>query len=402
MRRFVSAALALCISVTSFSFSAKEVMAGTIDGETFIEEIADEADYCPDSDNSEELEVLDNSEDNDISENALEGSSEYDSFIEDASEEISIETEEGASENSSTDDAEDIAFEEYDSIGGEYEVVRVDLSKEVINFGGLPKDSSYSTFAQDYSDLYEVLSKAIGSYTRIVDLKDYDLSTAEAQERIIDYLNQDVYSFVVKEVIVLKDTNSDKALAYEIEYAEDSMSKAKKLAKAIDDITSGVEDNWSDYAKVIYLANKLCEINEYDRTLTHHTAYDALVLHTSVCQGYMEAFYILANKVGVKTDRVISKKINHGWNVSYIDGYAYFTDCTWADDEDSPDNAYIVNRRLSIASGTGLGRIMNSRETDMKVHGITEDEYDESVRNYPTSSRYEFYNGDYPSVMVKK
>ncbi|OPL08784.1 MAG: hypothetical protein AVO33_09430 [delta proteobacterium ML8_F1] len=64
-----------------------------------------------------------------------------------------------------------------------------------------------------------------------------------------------------------------------------------------------------------------------------HTAYGALVEGTAVCDGYAEAFNLLLNRAGIKSDLVIGEALGegHAWNLVEFEEGFYHVDLTWND-----------------------------------------------------------------------
>lgn len=110
-----------------------------------------------------------------------------------------------------------------------------------------------------------------------------------------------------------------------------------RMKAGADRLLSGIENNsaLSDEYKALLLHDRLCVYNEYpfytDITDIEHTAYGALANGSSVCQGYAMAYMYLLNRVGIKNYYVSSGKLNHAWNIVYIDGKPYHVDVTFDD-----------------------------------------------------------------------
>ncbi len=110
-----------------------------------------------------------------------------------------------------------------------------------------------------------------------------------------------------------------------------------RMKDGADRLLSGIEDNpaLSDEHKALLLHDRLCVYNEYpfytDITDIEHTAYGALANGSSVCQGYAMAYMYLLNRAGIKNHYVSSEKLNHAWNIVYIDGKPYHVDVTFDD-----------------------------------------------------------------------
>lgn len=65
----------------------------------------------------------------------------------------------------------------------------------------------------------------------------------------------------------------------------------------------------------------------YDYTYSKYDAYNALINHTAVCQGYALLMYRMLSAAGLKT-RIITGG-NHAWNIVSIGGLWYNLDATW-------------------------------------------------------------------------
>ncbi len=101
-------------------------------------------------------------------------------------------------------------------------------------------------------------------------------------------------------------------------------------------VLDGIEGNSSLTAvqKALLLHDRLALIAEYsykDYSRIKHTAYSALVQGSSVCQGYAMAYMYLLDRVGIRSTYCSSEKLNHAWNIVYIDSVPYHVDVTWDD-----------------------------------------------------------------------
>lgn len=92
--------------------------------------------------------------------------------------------------------------------------------------------------------------------------------------------------------------------------------------------------------KLLAVHDKMVETYEYDKLINSTTpthgensfhAYGLFKNNTAVCQGYAQAFYMIANKLGVKTNYCRSDSITHIWNYVKLDGKWYHVDVTWDD-----------------------------------------------------------------------
>ncbi|MBR2520051.1 MAG: hypothetical protein IKE46_09750 [Selenomonadaceae bacterium] len=93
------------------------------------------------------------------------------------------------------------------------------------------------------------------------------------------------------------------------------------------------------------------------------TATGALIDGKANCQGYTDAFYMLATMCGFKVDKVVGDSVNsakntwegHTWNTISFDKYntSYFVDVTW-DDEVNNFNGEIFNGYIYFNTSTNV------------------------------------------------
>lgn len=126
----------------------------------------------------------------------------------------------------------------------------------------------------------------------------------------------------------------------------DELTRARAgFEDAIDEILSGIDADWNDFEKELYLHDALAERIEYDYTFAGaniYNAYGALVEGEAVCEGYAEAFQTLLHRAGIESYIVTgrSRGEGHEWNLVRIDGDWYFVDLTWNDQEEELFHAY--------------------------------------------------------------
>lgn len=131
----------------------------------------------------------------------------------------------------------------------------------------------------------------------------------------------------------------------------DAMVKAVKTA-----FHECYKDGMSNLEIALAFHDYLAVYNTYDYTYEKHSAYNALVDKTSVCQGYYEAYELLLSYA--KIPNAAESGGNHIWNQVYIDGAWYNVDCTWDStsygtaehDNFMVSDTVIRNNRHTIAS----------------------------------------------------
>lgn len=110
-----------------------------------------------------------------------------------------------------------------------------------------------------------------------------------------------------------------------------------RLDEILNDI---IDDNMRNYDKIkafhdyivnntVYNEEEGNRITANDETLDSHKAYDILVNHTGVCEGYTDILAIFLDRLGIKNYKVSSP--NHIWNVVFLDNKWQHIDMTWDD-----------------------------------------------------------------------
>lgn len=113
-----------------------------------------------------------------------------------------------------------------------------------------------------------------------------------------------------------------------------TLSQEKKLDAKIKSILKSLNiKNASDYQKVKAIHDYIINKVSYDHTLKKHSAYDALINKSAVCEGYAAAAYRLYTDAGIGS-RIITGKAgggSHAWNIVKVNGKWYNIDLTWDD-----------------------------------------------------------------------
>ena len=165
--------------------------------------------------------------------------------------------------------------------------------------------------------------------------------------------------------------------------------KADQAANAV--IASIIKPGMSDYQKVRAIHDYLVNNVNYDyanllsNTLpaSVFTAEGALVQKSAVCQGYAEAFCLLAHKSGLYSEMVYgyANTVSHAWNIVKIGSDYYHVDTTY---DDPIINGQVVPDGSNISYDYFL--LSDTELSGMGTHTITH--YSNSY-SCPKSSFYE-------------
>lgn len=156
---------------------------------------------------------------------------------------------------------------------------------------------------------------------------------------IRDALKHDDYSAYILEsyLYTIRSWGSKSTIAIEARYREtQDQTKAvdREVAKALAQI---IEPGMNDHEKIKAIHDWIVSHVEYDQSLTLYTAYDAINVGKTVCQGYSLLAYKMMGEAGI-TVLIAEGTVNtgeHAWNMVQLDGVWYHLDMTW-DDPVSP------------------------------------------------------------------
>jgi hypothetical protein len=133
-------------------------------------------------------------------------------------------------------------------------------------------------------------------------------------------------------------------------------------------------DGLSTYDKYYYLAEVICEKNDYDdRPKNCYTAFGALIGGRSVCEGYSRAFYLLCKEAGLWCDYRSGN--GHIWNMVMIDGNLYNVDVTWCDGKEAAsyrwyDNFVKSDEHSPITDTVDRRQTEHGRRRSVSVRGM--------------------------------
>lgn len=142
---------------------------------------------------------------------------------------------------------------------------------------------------------------------------------------------------------------------YLVDSVEDAEKARTDMEEGIKEYTDLADKYETDIEKLLVIHDKMVADCTYDvRVLDENTVNDAppTVYHAlgvlrdefAVCQGYSQALYIIAKKLGIEMDFCYSKIKNHMWNYVKLDGKWYHMDMTNDDPVEKDENDKTVAR----------------------------------------------------------
>lgn len=200
-------------------------------------------------------------------------------------------------------------------------------------FGFMPDTEANTSLAEE--SVCDYLHNAMLRFETRIDVSGYQITRTDFGKYFSMTLAMypDLYYVVSTSYGIALDGNIVALFAPKYETTDKAAITAEvaKINAAIDEYLAGIDPYLSDLDKLLILHDRLVLWSSYDTTYTKYTARDILVDGTAVCQGYANAYYALAARLGITGGIVVSDEMNHAWNAFVVNNYWYHVDTTWDD-----------------------------------------------------------------------
>ena len=190
--------------------------------------------------------------------------------------------------------------------------------------------SGSSAGSPDRSAVIAELTRGANAGLDAVDVSGFNIPAEDAASVYADFLNSSPTLFFVSSEFGYSHQDGI-VTEYELRYEEIYLDSANTYETAVSKILRLITDDMTDVQKALTMHDYLTTHVAYDLTYSHYDAYSAIVGGSAVCQGYAEAYRDLMNRCGLECIVVISRSMNHAWNILKIDGQWYHVDVTWDD-----------------------------------------------------------------------
>lgn len=204
----------------------------------------------------------------------------------------------------------------------------------------IPCESNLVNISSLYDEAEKVLVKGIEEMQEEIDISECNITPGEIEAFFNVVISRNPRLFYVASGTsnCFKYTYmGDTVYSIKPQYLYSEADTQKMLAEfdaAVEEYIGGVDPNWSDAEKALYLHDEMIVKIQYDLSLTKATAYDSLVGkegRPAVCRGYALGYAYLLRKVGVYSAVVYSEANKHEWNIVRLNGKYYYVDVTWDD-----------------------------------------------------------------------
>lgn len=148
----------------------------------------------------------------------------------------------------------------------------------------------------------------------------------------ISYKNEDgktVYTF----------SYNSFAADYDKHYAE----YRKLLSGLASDIRGKMREGDGEREILRLIHDEIVNRYSYDESLTVRHAYGMMRTGSGVCSAYTQLFLALCDEFGFECHYLLSRSMDHAWNLVRVDGKFLHVDCTWDDPVgESPTDTYFL------------------------------------------------------------
>lgn len=222
----------------------------------------------------------------------------------------------------------------------------------------------------------DVIITAYQNYQTVVLVEEYglysDTDAAMVASVMEDVLNKEYSLFYIGrgyKKILLSDTKQlmEIHLTYAAEYMTgDKVDREKieatlqRLDAATDEALGMITDEMTAVEKAMLLHDYLISKVVYSDDISYAnrlTIAGALLENCANCQGYSLTYQMLLEKAGIRAECVISRKMNHMWNLVKIGSKWYHTDLTWDDplrESDLQEQYGVVVHQNFLLSDRGI------------------------------------------------
>ncbi|MDQ6421177.1 transglutaminase domain-containing protein [Paenibacillus sp. LHD-117] len=148
-------------------------------------------------------------------------------------------------------------------------------------------------------------------------------------------LRHDDYSAYILEsyLYTIRSWGNKSTIAVEARFRETEDQTAAVDRKVDETLAEILTPGMNDHEKIKVIHDWIVTHVEYDQSLSYYTAYDAITLGKTVCQGYSLLGYKMLEKAGLEV-LIAEGSVNtgeHAWNMVKLAGSWYHLDMTWDD-----------------------------------------------------------------------
>lgn len=204
-------------------------------------------------------------------------------------------------------------------------------------------------FASYQIEVMELIKKAVSEHSEEnIDISEYGLKFDEFEYLYgTVMLNEPGFFYASNYSTNIQIDDEERVISFSPVYLYSrnrSVRMQKEIDKYIDDLKYGIDRNWSDAEKVLYVHDQLAERIEYYRggdVYKGRNIYEAMIGESAVCVGYALSFQYIMDVLDIPCICITSE--SHIWNMVKIGESWYHVDLTWDDSHFPDSNTFLHN-----------------------------------------------------------
>ena len=241
-----------------------------------------------------------------------------------------------------------------------------------------------NAYTSSIENAEEAIYNGLKNFAASINIYSYDLTVDEMKEAFSVVVNDNPQLYYVANGYSYSYSGSTATVIYpDYKYMADEYKERQKLFdKEADKILSGIDNNWSDLEKIVYVYDYMCINYQYDTTYTKYGADDIFIEKTGVCNAYYLAYKYILNQLGIENATGRSYTMNHIWNQVKLNGKWYNVDVTWGD----PISDKIGNARHTTMLKSDAAMLKNGYSNMINSYECSDTSYDDASWNSINSS----------------
>ncbi len=277
-----------------------------------------------------------------------------------------------------------------------FAVISLDLKINIFPWGNDADEVIAVTGQNNFLQLEQELAEQFAARAERFNVSftgDKEELTGGMTDTIRAALRHDDYSAYILEsyVYTIRSLGNRSTISIEARYRE-TPEQTAVVDRVVDEALAAIlNDQMNDHEKVKAIHDWVVTHVEYDQSLKHYTAYEAVTLGKAVCQGYSLLGYKMLDKAGINV-LIAEGSVDtgeHAWNMVELDGNWYHLDLTW----DGPV--------IAGTGGSGTSAPVASQE-DARIHYQYYLKTDEQLReDHQWTREYPAANTVYADVLSK-
>lgn len=159
--------------------------------------------------------------------------------------------------------------------------------------------------------------------------------------------------------------------AYAADYDKNYEEYRTLLSGLASDIRGKMREGDSEREVLRLIHDGIVNRYSYDESLAVRHAYDMMRTGNGVCSAYTQLFLALCNEFGIECHYLLSRSMDHAWNLVRVDGKFLHVDCTWDDPVGgSPTDTYFLLSDEEMRANGHFGWVDVTRAAETDLWGV--------------------------------